>query len=439
LSVLEEYLLGAPEESVDRVLEHMDPATIMRLRCLSSSLLRAVDAYATRKWNIVDSLGRWFWNIRAFLRMLDACDAIVSSSQAQQYFGRQQYSASDLDIFIPLHGLLPMGRFLRRQNYLYQPKDKVHPFFDAAALSYTSFVGHRSSSDSSSASSSQEHGYAFRAFNFVMPADVFDNKKNPGKRIQLIAVRGNPVEYIINNFHSTAVMNYLTGNYAVSLFPRTTFLRQETLVCLDITHNKPAHRAWMEKYRARGYTVLTAESCLPSLPELDHWERSVGDKMSWVLPYAHTGLPRKEPLNIHSYKFEVLSVQTGVAPAGAALRIAPRFWYSSAAYILKPADGPMFRKYRSVESAVAFLSDFWVPEEDPFPPGGTDLTETEAVSTDNDSSDTAGTAGSAEEEGGSDDDSEDQDVSEVEYAPAAQGASDVESGEETQTESLDSM
>ncbi|KAI0689529.1 hypothetical protein C8T65DRAFT_746138 [Cerioporus squamosus] len=359
LSVFEEFLLGAPEQHVDAFLAGFSPDAIMGFRNLSSSMLRAIDAYMTRKWSIAHTLRWWIWNIKEFLAVLDECDGIVSGSAAQHFFGREEYEAKDLDIYLPFHGLLPMGRFLQREGFKFQPGLNHHPFFDAAVMALTAFIGRTLSKATSDLSG---HTYAFKAFNFALPQHSHPGKR--GRRVQLIAVQGDPVEFMIRSFHSTAVMNYLTGKYAVSLFPRTTFIHRATLVCQDITRQAAVQRAWMDKYRARGFSVVGATHELPDTTEGQVWKRRVGDKLCWVLPYARTGMLRQELPAIRPWAFEVLDMTSGVVAAQAAVRVAPRFYYSSLAHIKDPAQA--YPDYRSIETATAFLNRFWHPSQTAF-------------------------------------------------------------------------
>ena len=83
-------------------------------------------------------------------------------------------------------------------------------------------------------------------------------------------------------------MNYFTGRFAVSLFPRSTFVDRVTYTCREVGR---ASHDWITKYRGRGFEVVTAGG-VPSVEEpaeLSEWQRWVGDSLSWVLPFAASG------------------------------------------------------------------------------------------------------------------------------------------------------
>ena len=160
----------------------------------------AIEAYISRQWNILDTLSWWFWNVGIFLRTLQVCDGVISGSEAQQFFGRKAFRGKDLDIYLPPHGLLPMGCFLKEQGFMYCAAYNKHPLFDAAVLSHSTFIT-QAAINSSSTGRPGAHSYGFTAYDLVRPKSLFPHKK--GRRVQIIAVTGDPVEFIINNFHSS--------------------------------------------------------------------------------------------------------------------------------------------------------------------------------------------------------------------------------------------
>ena len=180
----------------------------------------AIEAYAARQWDIYQFLGRWFRKPHNFLLTLQACDGIISGSEALQFFqaGERRFRGEDLDIFVPPHGLLSMGRYVKRAGFLFQPASEAHASFDAAALMFTSAgkddVGNRN------LGWSRSHSYSPSMFSFVRPAS--EGKCGgalQGTKLQIIAVHGHPVEYILNNFHSSKSLHL----YAASIHTNLIF------------------------------------------------------------------------------------------------------------------------------------------------------------------------------------------------------------------------
>ena len=140
------------------------------------------------------------------------------------------------------------------------------------------------------------------------------------------------------------MMNYLTGTYAVSLFPITTFFCRITLTCQDMTTAVQDQAAWIERYRRYGLAVYGSADRFPKMRDVHTWSRRVGDRLTWIIPYNRkstslyhyhtlsyrTLLPAigvTRTLSVDRYAFEVLSGSDGTVPAGAALRVGPRFYY----------------------------------------------------------------------------------------------------------------
>ncbi|KAI9062917.1 hypothetical protein FKP32DRAFT_1548829, partial [Trametes sanguinea] len=367
LSTFELFLLSAHAHTIDAFFATWSPDLVLRLRQLSSSMRLAVEAYSTRCWDIDAFFGRWFVYSSRFLQVLDECGGIVSGSEAQQFFGRQSFRGRDLDIYVPLHGLLPMGRWLKDQGYKYHATADKHPLFDVAAMMASSHVGVGTPS-----AQWQPKSPPFSTFNFARNRhDTLPEWMN-GLHVQLIVVSGSPIDFIVTNFHSTGVMNYITGKHAVSLFPRTTFIDHTSLICQDVTRNPYVHNTWIKKYRKRGFRVIGAGDTIPCTFELRYWQRIVGDSLTWIIPFDRRGMGYQlltaitlakmtssavsstveVPNNVHAFYFEVLPHFYEVAAAGAAIRVGPRFVYSSMAMIANPHV--QLGGYQSLELAAAF-------------------------------------------------------------------------------------
>ncbi|KAH9848705.1 hypothetical protein C2E23DRAFT_738973 [Lenzites betulinus] len=380
LSVFELFLLSSEDSVVDAFFEVWTPDVILRLRQLSSSMFSAVEAYCLRCWSIEDFLLRWFSQPSEFLNILGSCDGIVSGSEAQQFFGRGAFRGRDLDIYVPPHGLLGMGRWLKEQGFVYQASSDRHPFFDVAALMCTSHMG-RAAVDRPPRNLLKST--AFSTFSFVRPANWRENPPftPAGKFVQVVVVPDDPVAFIISNFHSTGVMNYFTHRYAVALFPHLTFIHNMTLVCQDTSRNAYIHRAWMKKYKKRGFTIVAAGDRLPDALELRAWRRRVGDRHSWTIPFQRQGSPPSTSWSLglfsHHAPFEVLPYHYEVATAGAALRVGARFVHSSMAALCDPRS-QIGVYYNSIEIEAAFTEYFGVAEADEI--GAVDSENEDAVS-----------------------------------------------------------
>ncbi|KAH9848480.1 hypothetical protein C2E23DRAFT_739592 [Lenzites betulinus] len=322
----ERFLLSAPDDVVDRFFSGWSADLILCLRCLNSSIFMGVEAYCARAWSIERSFDRWFFNVANFLEILEASGGIVSGSEAQQHLARHEFRGTDLDIYLPYHGLLGMGRWLKQQGFLYQPSAGKHILFDAAAIMYASAASMEVRARGKTGSNGS-HPYS--TFNFIRPEkDAFKLLGMDGALVQLIVVRGNPVDFLVENFHSTGVMNYINSKCAVSLFPRSTFVDRYSFVCQDTSQNAFLHEAWMAKYRRRGFSVIGSTDGLPSSVEIRQWSRTIGDHLTWIMPHVRSYPSKKtERLIPNGSQFEVLTLASGVVARGASLRVGPKFLY----------------------------------------------------------------------------------------------------------------
>ncbi len=202
LSFFELYLLGSQPESIDAFFAGLTPDLIMKLRPLSSSMLCAVDAYVARKWCAAASLGRWVMQPSQFLQVLDRCNGIISGSAAQRFFAREVVACGEMDVYVPLHGILPVGRMLQRDGYAFQPTEDSHPLFEAAALSHTVYVGKDEPWKPALACARSSYAPP-KMFHFVLPRERRTYKLNGDRRIRIVGVMGDPVEYIVNNLPSS--------------------------------------------------------------------------------------------------------------------------------------------------------------------------------------------------------------------------------------------
>ncbi len=199
----ERFLLGSPDEAVDAFLRSWSPDLILRLRVLNSSFFFAVEVYAARDWSIRSALRPWFPNGEVFMRLLEQCGGVISGSVAVQFLGREAFTPSNLDVYVPLRGLLRLGRYLEEENFEFQAAEDVHELFDVAALGLSSAVAKGGSLRAGLPSSPS--GGALATFTFYRPS-------SPGLRAYgvhathvevVVTAELDPVQFILTNSHSS--------------------------------------------------------------------------------------------------------------------------------------------------------------------------------------------------------------------------------------------
>ena len=209
MSPFELLLLAQHPETIDNICLHWTPEVLLKIRRLSSAMFYAIEAYFCRRMDIIHHMRRWFPNVPRFLHHLSVCDGLVSGSEALAFLDRR-FHGQNLDIYLPIHGVLPMGRFLKTCGYIYQAESNTHLMFDASAVMFSSRHALRGSiADGSGAKHGKKYnsGYSFTTFDFVRPLP-FGLPFTHGSHVKLIGVACNPMEFIVNNFHSSTQFHF---------------------------------------------------------------------------------------------------------------------------------------------------------------------------------------------------------------------------------------
>jgi len=144
--------------------------------------------------------------------------------------------------------------------------------------------------------------YAVNNIDEVRTYSVLGPKSGESEHVQLICLTTQRCERqrcswhcqeeIINGYHSTVVLNYMTGTQAGSLFPQSTFIRRK--IYLQTPLVKGFKKRAVEKHVERGWRVADV------LPSEDRKilhplrkGRYIGDKLCWRIQYGVEGLSRK--------------------------------------------------------------------------------------------------------------------------------------------------
>lgn len=165
----------------------------------------AVQAYIDRAWDVDRFLGRWFYHIPSFLSVMESCGGVISGTEAQQFLARRQFRGRNLDIYVPWHGVLELGRWLKTRGFRFQPTVDKHPLFDAAVFMAAAFVGPKAVGLESMHPNSGRSS-SFTTFSFIRPARELHYTFPMGTFIQLTAVHGDPVEFIVHKAPSSALI-----------------------------------------------------------------------------------------------------------------------------------------------------------------------------------------------------------------------------------------
>ncbi|KAF4573277.1 hypothetical protein EYR36_007788 [Pleurotus pulmonarius] len=196
-------------------------------------------------------------SISRFRRMQRATGAIIGGSAALQFFTRQEYTSSDLDLYVHF---TYFGKVCCALKKLRCSKDP------------------RKTPDGSTAPPSSVY-----LGPFIKQIVDFTTSKN--RKIQLIVTRRRPVDVILS-YHSTTVMNFLTGWYAYSLYGKET-LQLGVALYNPNAFNLPAMK---HKWETRGWTEVSSEAEALQLGAFERTARSVGDDLTCIVKLSIKGV-----------------------------------------------------------------------------------------------------------------------------------------------------
>ncbi|KII93847.1 hypothetical protein PLICRDRAFT_171552 [Plicaturopsis crispa FD-325 SS-3] len=323
----------------DIVFRVCTPADVYTVRLLNKTFKTLVDYYVSTTWSLEQFVQPWFLSL-PFRHILRKCDAYVSGSQVVQFFGRTTYPGSDLDIYVPAGSEYELARFVENFGYKFDPRrgDQAS-FLDTIYATTTNedpervLRGRYDSPD-------------------IVSVYYFVDHSN-AREVQLIVTRhANPL-WMVMRHHSSAVMNFLTWDRAVSLFPMSTFVDQVSYIARrPIKGADGAYHPWVDKWSSRGFAVVGNE-CSALTRAIPHGRRHVYDRYSWVIPWDPQDMaPQRVPGIVEdNISFDVLAHTCGTildSNKGAAIRISRPFYFEKNGMLPpppilddKPSSGPV--------------------------------------------------------------------------------------------------
>jgi hypothetical protein len=234
-------------EIAESILSALDAASLVKL----GATCRVLRERVRQLWNIDAVLGRFVADPIGFRRLMQRTDAVIGGSVALQFFLRERFRDSDLDVYVP-NGVLHLDMV---QSYL------------------VDFERYKLEECESPEEMEDEFDYSI----------VDLRKKVCGQwlKIQLIRTRdiryGSPIQRILE-YYGSHVMNFLTWHTAYCLFPRSTLL--ERSICL-MRRSNFSEICSLQKYAGRGFRLLEKYGS-SELVEC----RRVGDRFTFGLPFS---------------------------------------------------------------------------------------------------------------------------------------------------------
>ncbi|KAF4565723.1 hypothetical protein EYR36_002301 [Pleurotus pulmonarius] len=195
-------------------------------------------------------------HISSFRRMQRATGAIVGGSAALQFFTRQAYQSSDLDLYVHVTYVGKVCCALKKMRCIKVPKGI--PGTNVASI---------------------HPAYAGRSIK-----EVIDFVTTSNRKIQVIVTLRRPVDVILN-YHSTTVMNFITGWYAYTLYAKETLQLGVAVYNPNASH-LPAIKA---KWTLRGWAEVSSPADALAMDAFQVTSRTVGDESTCIVKLSSKG------------------------------------------------------------------------------------------------------------------------------------------------------
>ncbi|KDR77631.1 hypothetical protein GALMADRAFT_119757 [Galerina marginata CBS 339.88] len=273
-----------PATTDDMIFSHLSPADLLKYSRTSRTAHKGVTAYMRRTFRIQRLLSQFLSPAQIHYFRYWQCrnGMFISGSTALQFFNRQVYEGSDLDLYVEHRYCRDIAYWLRNIGYSYVPR-KTHQAKNLAEaleenMSYDN-VTFAVPIQTTPFFHSTSMGYFGRGV-----ANVYNfHKEDPPRKVQLITSFHSPMEVILN-FHSTCVMNVITHDMAYSLYPHATFEERRSLIISTEGSKQDHARA---KYAKRGWSLIERPSLDETKRPVSDFAtglRYVGDSRCWKIP-----------------------------------------------------------------------------------------------------------------------------------------------------------
>ncbi|KAJ7725026.1 hypothetical protein B0H16DRAFT_1472006 [Mycena metata] len=280
LSIFEATLISTTDSLLMYIVSFWSLQDIITCQGLSLVLNNIMRYYTSRVWNPDVFFQPWFKDDPVYFReLLQQCGAVVSGSQITQLLDRARYPGSDMDIFLRVGGLGDMGTWLQDQGYAYVSQ---YPNYKTAHRRILR-ISHRIITERNPGGPAVQGVFNYQRF-IASTTTIFLQK------IQLIAVDTNPIQHVLFDFHSTCVMNFMTFDAVISIFPLPTFILHKSYVLRNRDELGNQSDEWKSKYRDRGFRIVQRRT-KGQHHDLVLGKRSIADKNSWIIKLAGKTYP----------------------------------------------------------------------------------------------------------------------------------------------------
>ncbi|PPR04171.1 hypothetical protein CVT26_003811, partial [Gymnopilus dilepis] len=336
ISAFERMLLISATSLPLVVLDFIALRELYILSKLNKRLNFIVRYYTDHKWKVIDLLNRFFADTQGLLDFMEDENAILFGSAVFRFLDRTfGQKCTLLDVCIHAESSERMNHIMELEGFKFKSSARsAKKFLTAVKNEIYSTPPHKLKSSGERNSSESDRSpwgpYDFRG--------VGQKHK---LRIRIHVVRCDPYRHIMT-LKSSALMNYISWNCVVSLFPNSAFIRRRSFVSrqedLSWRRSPKGFHAWFDNYAKKNdFSVIGITH--RQYKEVETGERHVGDKFCWIIPVIQT-VPSTSKQPVKGPSFEVLDYISGTTRVDSYMRIGePDLWRYDFRSIFPPPTG----------------------------------------------------------------------------------------------------
>lgn len=293
---------------LDRVYSYLDPVSLFALGQTSTRMYGSVRHYEARVWSLRNFLSTYIRDasVNAFRDLLRNCNALAFGPAVLTFFDRTNTGGIALDIAVPYEAMLRFAYFLYMQGYTVQGGLELfkHMLNDHASC-YSAFKLKVRGERNIFENDRESERYTFERH----CGHCYEHNCVMRSVVVLHLVRCLPHQHVLfqhsckwlhvfifpylSELYTAALMNVISCDGAVSLFPRTTFVHRRSLVCriqqLDSDNNHKSGRNWLQKY-AKFNDMYIVGLTFYVFERVEIGPRKFGDDLCWFISYDHDGM-----------------------------------------------------------------------------------------------------------------------------------------------------
>ncbi|KAF7969375.1 hypothetical protein HWV62_27462 [Athelia sp. TMB] len=284
------------------ILDHVPPCTIYSFGRVSKSARTCIENYHLVTFNINRHLATFLPDPIAFRSMQARTGAVISGSNVVQLLDRTYYNEADLDIYVnPGHGYEVGEHMIREQGFRLIDKHAEQP----TKLDLEASIEHLTLMAMGAANEAVNTLYRQGSIHIVC-------------FMEHITDRGQVREAQLIMTADTCVMNIITFDKAVALYPLATFeMRTNHRMVLHgaLASTIASADQAIVKYTARDFVLQREHAANECRVLFAHGcDRKVGDRWCWTIKFNMQGVARRKPLEKERWSFKLYGECQQVAP-----------------------------------------------------------------------------------------------------------------------------